>query len=147
MKRHIYIPVVALLLSMLPACFYSDSEMYKVNPVPGDPPIVSITTSLDTLTSSPPVNDSLEVIYEVEIEGGEFYYMYAVIANNLAYESESIYGSFWVKPSMADKPGVDTLYLDFYYSSNTNSLADIVKYESLMQTLAFALDFNRADIR
>jgi len=146
MRPLIYIPVVALLFLMLPSCFYSDSDMYRVTPVPGDPPVVTITTSLDTLIN-PPVNDSLEVIYEVAIADGEFYYLYAVVADNLAYESDSTNGSFWVKPSMADKPGVDTLYLDFYYSSNTNSLADIVKYESLMQTLAFALDFNRADIR
>lgn len=146
MRQFIYILVVAMLFSMLPACFYTDSEMYRADPVPDDPPVVSITTSLDTL-NNPPVNDSIEVIYEVDIEGGEFYYFYAVVANNLAYESDSIHGSFWVNSSMADEPGVDTLYLDFYYSSNTNSLADIVKYESLMQTRVFALDFNLPNLR
>lgn len=146
MRQFIYILVVPMLFLMLPACFYSDSEVYKVEPVPDDPPVVSLTTSLDTL-NNPPVNDSLEVFYEVDIEGGEFYYLYAVVANSLAYESDSISGSFWVNSSLADEPGVDTLYMDFYYSSNTNSLADIVKYESLMQTRAFALDFNHPNLR
>jgi hypothetical protein len=140
MKQLISIFSLGLLL-LLPACFYTDSELYKVEPVAGDPPVFSVTTNLDTLYN-PLVNDSLEVIYRVDIEGGELYYVYGVIAETQVFESDSIYGSFWINHGVAEEPGVDTLYLDFYYSSNSNSLADIVKYEALLTTLNLAVEFN-----
>jgi hypothetical protein len=43
---------------------------------------------------------------------------------------------------LADSSGVDTLYMEFYYSSNTNSLADKVNYEARTEILKFAIDFN-----
>jgi hypothetical protein len=140
MKQLIFIFSVGLLL-MLPACFYTDSDLYEVDPVAGDPPVFSVTTNLDTL-NNPPVNDSLEVIYRVDIEGGELYYVYGEIADTLVFESDSIYGSFWINHGVAEDPGVDTLYLDFYYSSNSNSLADIVNYEAILKTLKLAVEFN-----
>ncbi len=138
--------IAALLLSMLPACFYSDSEMYDVEPIPGDLPIISVTTNLDSLYN-PPVNDSLEVIYDFEIEDGELYYVYAGIANTMIFESDSTCGSFWINPSLADSSGVDTLHMEFYYSSNSNSLADIVGYEALIERLKIAVDFNLEDAK
>lgn len=146
MKKSISILIAVLLLSMLSACFYSDSEMYNVEPVPGDPPVILVTTNLDTLYN-PPVNDSLEVIYDVEIEGGELYYVYAAIATTPVFESDSTYGSFWIDPSLADSSGVDTLYIEFYYSSNSNSLADKVGYEALLESLKISVDFNLEDAK
>jgi len=140
MKQLIPIFFVALVL-LLPACFYNDSELYEVEPVAGDPPVLSVSTNLDTLTN-PMVNDSLEVIYQVDIEGGELYYVYAMVAETQVFESDSIYGSFWINHGVAEEPGVDTLYLDFYYSTNSNSLADIVKYEALLKTTKIAVEFN-----
>jgi hypothetical protein len=141
MRKYISIFFAALLLSGLPACFYSDSEVYYVEPIPGDPPLLSVSTNLDTLYN-PPVNDSLEVIYQLEIAGGEFYYVYAEVAGSPVYESNSTHGSFWIKPSLADTSGVDTLYMEFYYSTNSNSLADKAGYEALIEYLKFAIDFN-----
>jgi hypothetical protein len=141
MRQYISIFFAALLLSGLPACFYSDSLIYEVEPVPGDPPILSVSTNLDTL-HNPPVNDSLEVIYQVEIAGGEFYYVYAEVASSPVFESNSTHGSFWINPDMADYLGVDTLLMEFYYSTNSNSLADKVGYEALIEYLKFAIDFN-----
>ena len=40
--------------------------MFYVEPVAGDPPVITVSTNLDTL-HSPQVNDSLEVEYLVEI--------------------------------------------------------------------------------
>jgi hypothetical protein len=145
MKQLLPILFVAMLL-VLPACFYSDSEIYEVEPVADDPPVFSVTTNLDTL-DNPLVNDSLEVIYEVNIEEGELYYVYAVIAETQVFESDSIYGSFWIDQGVAGEPGVDTLYLDFYYSSNSNSLADYAKYEALLTSLKIAVEFNREAAR
>jgi len=141
MRRYISIFFAALLLSGLPACFYSDANTYYVEPVPGDSPLVSVTSNLDTLYN-PPVNDSLEVNYQVEVENGEFYYIYADIVNTPVFESDSSSGSFWINSMLADSSGIDTLYMEIYYSSNSNSLADKVGYEALSDILKYAIDFN-----
>ena len=141
MGKYITIIITLLLLSGFQACFYTDSEMFQVEPIPGDPPLFSVTTNLDTLYN-PPVNDSLEVTFSVEISGGEFYYLYADVVNTTVYESDSSSGSFWIYPSLADSSGVDTLYMEFYYSSNSNSLADKAGYEALVDYLKIAVDFN-----
>ncbi|MEA3461341.1 MAG: hypothetical protein U9R49_05640 [Bacteroidota bacterium] len=141
MGKYITSVFTVVLLSGLQACFYSDSEMYQVEPVPGDPPLVAITTNLDTL-NNPPVNDSLEVIYDVEISGGEFYYVYADVVNTTVFESDSTHGSFWIHPALAESSGVDTLFMEFYYSSNSNSFADKVGYEAQVESHNFAIDFN-----
>lgn len=144
MRNGASILLAALFISVLPSCFYSDSELYKVEPVPGDPPVISVSTNLDTLIN-PAVNDSLEVVYNVEIEGGELYYINAVVAGTQVFESDSINGSFWIPHNAGVIPSVDTLYMDFYYSSNTNSLADITGYEARILDLKFAVFFNLLD--
>jgi len=141
MKTYIFLFFVALLFSGLHACIYSDSELYEVEPVPGDPPLISINTNLDTLYN-PPVNDSLEVIYQVEISGGELYYVYAEVTSTTIFESDSTFGSFWIDPLLADSSGVDTLHMGFYYSSNSNSLAGNLGYDALVEYQNFAIDFN-----
>jgi len=141
MRKFIPIFLAALLLAGLPACFYNDAEMYNVEPVPSDQPVRSVITNLDTL-SNPQVNDSLEVIYQVELSGGEFYYVYADVASSTVFESDSTYGSFWITSDMADSLGVDTLYMEFFYSSNSNSMADKLGYEALLDYLKIAIDFN-----
>jgi hypothetical protein len=127
-------------------CIYSDSDMYFVEPVPDDPPQISVHTNLDTLYN-PQVNEGLEVEYQVEISGGELYYVYAQLAQSLVFESDSSHGAFWIIPIMADSAGIDTLYMSFYYSSNSNSLADKFGYEALVEYLDFALDFNTGVIQ
>ena len=133
---------LSLLLAGVPACFFTDSEIYYVEPVRDDPPVRSVITNLDTL-NNPQVNDSLEVIYQVEVSGGEFYYVYADVASSTVFESDSTYGSFWITPDMADSLGVDTLYMEFYYSTNSNSMADRIGYEALLDNLNIAIDFNQ----
>jgi len=139
MRKIITILMATFLL--LPSCFYSDSELYQVEPVPGDPPVISVVTNLDTLVN-PAVNDSLEVIYNVEIEGGDLYYVNAVISDAQIFESDSIHGSFWITALMSGVTGVDTLYIDYYYSSNSNSLADVTGYEARIKKLKIAVNFN-----
>ena len=144
MGKYITIIITLLLLSGFQACFYSDAEMFEVEPISGDPPLFSVTTNLDTLFN-PPVNDSLEVTFSVEISGGEFYYLYADVVNTTVYESDSSFGSFWIYPSLAVSSGVDTLYMEFYYSSNSNSLADKVGYEAIANLQKYAIFFNLED--
>jgi hypothetical protein len=142
----IYTLFSILLISGLSGCFYMDSDMYLVDPVPGDPPGVSVSTSLDTLYN-PPVNDSLRVDYRIEVTGGELYYVYAELGQYTVYESDSSQGSFLIIPDMADSEGIDTLHMRFFYSSNTNSLADKLGYEALVKDLDFALYFNTVGAR
>ena len=141
MRSAICIIFAALILASFQGCFYSDSDMYYVDPVPGDPPLISISTNLDTL-GIPTVSDSLEVYYLTEVSNSEFYYMYAYIAGSTIYESDSTRGTFWVTPFMADSSGIDTLHMDFYYSTNSNSLADQFGYEAVIESLAYAIDFS-----
>jgi hypothetical protein len=135
------ISILIATILLLPSCFFTDSEVYQVEPVPGDPPVISVVTNLDTLVN-PAVNDSLELIYNVEIEGGDLYYVNAVISGAQIFESDSIYGSFWITSLMSAVTGVDTLYIDYYYSSNSNTLADIVGYEARIKQVKIAVDFN-----
>jgi hypothetical protein len=141
MKTWIFIIFAALLFSGLTGCYYSDTDIFYVEPIADDPPLLSVSTNLDTL-HDPQVNDSLEVNYLVDISGGEFYYVYADVAGSIVFESDSTEGSFWITSLMADSSGIDTLHMEFYYSTNTNSLADMFGYEALAEYLNFALDFN-----
>ena len=89
-----------LLLSLaltMGACFYSNNGIYYVEPVPGDPAIDSITTSLDHMTD-PTVTDSLdlEVEYRMQIWNGEPYYVdcwvdnYTVHSLGIYYHTDGI---------------------------------------------------------
>lgn len=140
MRSCIYILLTSLLLSGLSACFYSDSDMYYVEPIAGDLPVISVSTNLDTLIN-PIVSDSFEVNYLAEVSNGEFYYLYADVAGSTIFESDSSYGSFWMTPLMADSSGIDTLYLELYYSTNSNSLADKFGYEAQVEYVDYAIDF------
>jgi hypothetical protein len=146
MKKSGYILFTVLLLFLLKACFYSDTDIYYVDPVPGDPPEISVSTNLDTLIN-PQVNDSLKVIYTAEVVGGEYYYVYASVHNILIYESDLAEGSFWIQSSLADSSGVDTLLMQFYYSTNTNSLADLAGYDALEKKVKIAVDFNLENLK
>lgn len=141
MRSYRLVLILVLLLSGLPGCFFTDSSVYNAEPVAGDPPILTVSTNLDTLID-PPVNDSLEVIYGIEVSGGRFYYMFADVGENAVYESDSSDGSFWVPSSVADSVGVDTLVLEIYYSTNSNNLADKVGYEANVDQFKYAVDFN-----
>lgn len=141
MRTWIHSTLAGLLICGLTGCFYSDTDMYFVEPIPDDPALISVSTNLDTLTN-PPVNDSLKVEYHVEITGGELYYVFAELARYMVFESDSIRGSFWITPFMVDSAGIDTLHMNFYYSSNTNSLADKFGYEAMVMYRDFALEFN-----
>jgi hypothetical protein len=116
--------------------------MYYVDPIADDPPVISVSTNLDTLIN-PPVNDSFEVTYRAEITFGKFYYMYADVAGSTIFESDSTFGTFWITPFMADSSGVDTLYMEFYYSTNSNSLADLLGYEAQVEYVNHAIDFSQ----
>jgi hypothetical protein len=131
-----YFTLLSLLLPA--ACYYVDKDVYEVEPVAGDPAVVSVASNLDTL-NNPPVGDSLEVFYSVTVENGEFYFMDALLSGETFYTTDSIEGSFYVYPSQSI--GLDSLYMDFYHSSNTNTLADKTGYEARVTSRSYAIDF------
>jgi len=125
---------------LLSACIYTDYEHHLVEPVADDPPVIVATTNLDTMYN-PEVNDSLQVVYDIAIQNGELYYLDASVGNSQVYGSDTTQGSFWLYSNDVELPGIDTLELKIYYSSNTNSLADIVGVEALDISLKYAIDF------
>lgn len=139
MKRIIII-VLVLFVILLDACVYSESGIYYTEPIPGDPPSFSVTTNLDTIPE-PSVADSLEVIYDAEIANGEFYQVEAYILDELVFNSDTTDGSFLIYTTDVEVPGVDTLSIYFFYSTNSNSLADIFDLEYNYTQLDYAINF------
>jgi len=128
------------IVSLNTACVYSDYGNYFVEPIADDPPIIFVSTNLDTMYQ-PVVSDSLEVIYEVDIQNGDVYFVDAWVGGSRVYESDTTQASFWLYPDDAQIPGIDTLWLDIYYSTNSNSLADALELEALEFNLKYAIDF------
>ena len=141
MRNTIWVLVTLITLSLLSACLYLDDESYRVEPVADDPPEVSVLTNLDTIPH-PVVGDSLQVIYELSIVNGEFYFLEAVLSDMTVHSSDSAQGSFWIYPAQSNEPELDTLFIDFYHSSNTNTLADLTGYEARTFILKYAIDFS-----
>jgi hypothetical protein len=140
MKKLVLI-IMAGILILTRSCFYAESDVYFVDVVPGDPPVFSVAVNLDTIVE-PEVVDSLEIWYGAEIENGEFYLAQAFVSNSVIFQSDSLQNSFWLYPGDVPYPGVDTLYVSFYYSTNSNSLADIVKLEANIVQRKYAVSFN-----
>jgi len=126
---------------LLSACYFTDNEIYKGDPVAGDPAEVTVSTNLDTIANIK-IGDSLQVLYVLSIINGEFYLMDATFGDGSVYSSDTTEGSFWIYPSQSSASELDSLYLDFYHSSNTNTLADIAGYEARITSLKYAIDLN-----
>ena len=134
--------VTCVVLCLLSACYFTDNSLYQADPVAGDPPVVSVITNLDTM-DLPRVNDSLQVIYDVSIENGRFFLMEASVTEGMVHSSDSASGSFWIYAFQSQSKDIDTLRLDFYHSSNSNTLADIAGFEARITRLKYAIDFNQ----
>ncbi len=136
--KTLFIPVLGSILALLFACTYSESDIFHVDPVPGDPPEIWVTTNLDTV-DDPTVSDSLEIVYDVDIVNGKFYQIEAYVMNSMVFNSDTTHGSFWITPSFVIEPGMDTLAMYFFFSTNSNSLADIVDLEFNFITLKYPI--------
>jgi hypothetical protein len=142
-KQLIFLMAAWVLLAS--ACVYTESGIYEVDPVPGEPPVISVTTNLDTLMD-PVVTDTLEIAYEVLIENGEFYLAEAYIVNQQVYYADTTKGSFLLYRNMVYEPTTDTLYFNFYYSTNSNSLADIFNLEAHVIKLKYPITFQEGGV-
>jgi hypothetical protein len=140
MAKRIHITGIFTLIALIQGCMYTDYGHYYVEPIADDPPIIVARTNLDTL-SNPVVEDSLEVIYDIDIQNGELYYLDAQVIDRRVYDSDSTEGSFWLYPNDVQMPGIDTLKMIIIYSSNTNTLGDVLGVEALELHLKYAIDF------
>ncbi len=140
MKNTILTLIVLGIVCLINGCIYSDEGAYYVDPVADDPPIVLASTNLDSI-ENPVVTDSLEVVYDISIQNGELYFLDVILGNKPFYDSDTAQGSFWIYASDSELPGIDTLRMDIYYSSNTNSLGDILRIEARELDLKYAIDF------
>ena len=145
MRNVAFILLAGILISIY-ACTYSESGIYHVDPVPGDPPEIWMTTNLDTL-NTPSVTDSLEVVYEVEITNGKFYQLQAFVREQMIYNSDSIKGAFWIDTTVVEEPGIDTLSLYLFFSTNSNSLADIVELEYDFFSTDYPINFEQGGVK
>ena len=143
MKSRTFILLAGIIVSIVNACMYSNDGVNTVNPVPDDPPVVWATTNLDSM-DNPVVYDSLKVVYDISIQNGELYILDVLVGNVPVYESDTTMGSFWIYSYDAEVPGIDTLRMNIYYSSNTNSLADVLGLEARNIGLKYAIDFTRS---
>jgi hypothetical protein len=140
------LPFIFLLLAA--ACSYNLSGDYPVEPLPGEPATISISFNLDTMEQPYPADD-LEVIYDLELRNGELYYVECLLEDILVYDSVTASGSdtifdyfyltdtFAIAPEIELDSGVYSLYMNFYYSTNTNSLGDIFGLESAVWDTVF----------
>ena len=138
---------VALLLA---GCTYSNSDIYYVTPQADDSASVAVTTNLDSLDPII-VSDSLLFKYSVQIEGGELYLQEASVSNLTLYQHYTDYDpdtivgpyvftdSFWIYSAMAPDTALYPMLFSVYYSSNTNSLADMLSVEADILDLEFKL--------
>ncbi len=140
MKSRTFILLAGIIVTIVNACMYSNDGVYTVDPVPDDPPVVWATTNLDSI-DNPVVYDSLEVVYDISIQNGKLYILDVLVGNAPVYEADTTMGSFWIYSYDAEVPGIDTLRMNIYYSSNTNSLADVVGLEAQNIGLKYAIDF------
>ena len=144
--KNLFFLILAGIVAIINACTYSESGFYFVDPVPGEPPVISVTTNLDTI-NNPTVIDSLEVVYDVEIENGKFYQVEAYVVNQMVYNSDTTSGSFWLTQDLVQQPGIDTLFIFFFYSTNSNSLADIVELEFNVIELDYPIIYEEGGAR
>ncbi len=138
--RFLSLSILSALFPLSPSCVYSDDGIYRVDPVPGVQSVFSVSTSLDTLTQVQ-VSDSLRVTYDGTISNGEFYQVEGYLDGEGVFLSDSISGSFWLRTSMTDLPGSKILSLYFLYSTNSNSLADLVGAEAYSEQRNFSIEF------
>jgi len=135
--------IILLVFTLLPAaCTYSDPGYFMVDPVPDDSATIDVHTNLDTMIDpTVTASDTLWVVFEAKVNNGELYRAICILEDSIVYDSitasevDTLYesfillDSFGIPPSIPLDPGLYPLYMDFLYSTNTNSLGDIFSYE------------------
>jgi hypothetical protein len=134
--------IITILLFILctSSCTYTEDELYFNNVNPGEPPGISIFTNLDSI-EVPSVYDSLLVLYEINVDSGDFIWTRFLLSDSLIFDSDTSSSGFWLKSDMANYFGKHTLTMEAYYSTNSGSLADIVGIEAFLETTIYDIWF------
>lgn len=156
MKNFFNVLTAALFTLAATGCSYSDPDIYFADPIPGDSAIVVVSTNLDTMDRVV-ITDSLLFKYRAEITGGELYLTQARLEDQTLYlyvtdyDSDTIIGSyvlsdsFWIMQDLNLGTGINTLQFSIYYSSNTNSLADMMGVEASTLDLEYPIVLEGGD--
>jgi hypothetical protein len=144
-----------MLVWWISSCTYTNVDSVYIEPSADSQATISVVTSLDadTLVSAPTITDTsgLQVIFEVEVNNGELYQIGAYFMDTTLYlnelwqsrQTDTLYASFIIRdsfeipPTMQLEQEIHTLYLDFYFSSNSNSLGDIYALEAVLYPVEY----------
>ena len=148
MKASPFIAALAGFLLFLNACTYTNDGEHFVNPVPGEPPVLSVSCNLDTF-SFIETTDSVLISYTAEIENGFLSLVYAEVNELVPYDTlanleadtvpQVLRDSFYVAKDVDLLAGENILDLFFYTSTNSNTLGDLYNIEADMRTLTYSI--------
>lgn len=155
MKTSACLSVLISFTLLLSSCIYSDEGEHYVIPVPGEPPVFSAQTNLDTFGIIE-TSGQVMVRYTAQIENGILYQVTGEVDETEAYDSllyleanvgsgaKIISDSFIIQKDVELLPGENVLSLYFYYSTNSNTLADLVGVESNITELFYFIYLEEA---
>lgn len=136
--------VVLLAMMMLGSCYYSSNETHFVQVEPGPEPQISVSVNLDTL---PPITitDSLEVAYEITLDGGDLYQVDFFLDGYYIFKSDSLANSFYINPTYIQQNGEYDLDMKVYYSTNSGTLANKFDAEAFEEVKNWLVTINREE--
>ena len=146
------IPLLMLAMILAASCTYMDSGIYEVEPIAGDSTLITVTTSLDTFDQVI-LTDSVLISWEATVEKGELYYVEAILSSEIqVYELTTDYDrdtvpdpfvirdSFWMDLTVPLASDIYYLEMTWYYSTNSNSLADYYRLEAWTLSKGFEIN-------
>jgi len=138
--RKIIPAFIVLLLFSAKSCVYQSTDYYYFNVVPGEEPVLTFTSNIDTLPAT--LTDSVEIAYEAAVNVGKIYQIDFYFNDEIIYSDDTLKNSFWLNPSILDSAGNYTLDLNVYYSTNSGYLADILGIEAKLYEESWTFYYN-----
>lgn len=124
MKLIIPTAIALALFCLLNGCIYQPNDVYYYEVIPGEEPVLTFSSNLDTLPQE--IRDSIEVNFAASVDVGQIYLIGFYFDDTEVYLGDTLSGSFWLNPSFIDSTGIYALDLNVYYSTNSGSLADVI---------------------
>ena len=136
--------IVLLAMMMLGSCYYSSNETHFVQVEPGPEPQISVSVNLDTLPTVT-ITDSLEVAYEITLDGGDLYQVDFFLDGYYIFRSDSLANSFYINPTYIQENGEYDLDMKVYYSTNSGTLANKFDAEAFEEVKNWLVAINREE--
>ena len=148
MKDSNFLAALAGLILFLNSCTYTNDGEHFVSPIPGDPPVFSVSCNLDTMLFIE-TSDSVFISYSAEIENGTLYVVAAEVNEQLTYDTVAnleadtaarvLRDSFYVQKDVDLLVGENFLNLIFYISTNSNTLGDLYDVEADLRMSTYSI--------